>query len=287
MLTIAKLAYKETIYKRIFLITILMTLAYVVFYGLATHYAANQIEKSAQWDAVAMLVQNQVLSTQLIGVGLFFASFIVALLAILASVGSIAGEIESHQIDTILARPLHRRDVVLGKFIGLGGLLVLYAMALFISILLVNHLFGGALQVTVAWSSLLTSLGLFALQPLILISVSLWLSARVTTINGGIILIILYGIGFVGGFLEQIGQLLQNHALSNFGILSSLLFPLDSLYRRMMSQLFPPSIDPLNAAAQSAFGSLSQPNTLMLVYTILYGLVFLWLATRRFAKRDL
>ncbi|PWK07856.1 ABC transporter permease subunit [Tumebacillus permanentifrigoris] len=287
MLTIAKLSYKETLYKRIFLITILMTLAYVLFYGIATHYAAKQIGDQLSNEIGAAQMEQQMLATQLIGVGLYFASFITALLSILATVGSIAGEIESHQIDTILSRPLHRRDVVLGKFIGLGGLLVIYAACLFIAILLVNLNFGGALHVSVPASSMLTGMLLFALQPLILIAVALWLSARMSTINGGIILIILYGIGFVGGFLEQIGQALNNHALVNIGIVSSLVFPLDSLFRRTMSQLFNSANDPLNIAAQGLFGSLAEPTTSMLIYTLLYGVVFLLFAMRKFSKRDL
>lgn len=287
MLTIAKLSYKETLYKRIFLITILMTLAYVLFYGIATHYAAKQISEQLSSGGGTTQLEQKVISTQLIGVGLYFASFITALLSILATVGSIAGEIESHQIDTILARPLHRRDVVLGKFIGLGGLLVLYAASLFLGILLVNRFFGGVLHLSIDVGSMLTGMVLFALQPLILIAVALWLSSRMTTINGGIILIILYGIGFVGGFLEQIGHALNMHSLINIGILSSLLFPLDSLFRRTISQLYNASNDPLNMASQGLFGSIAEPNTTMLVYTLLYGIVFLVFAMRKFSKRDL
>jgi len=40
MWTIAKLSFKEILYKKIFLIALLMTLAYLLLYGVATHFAA-------------------------------------------------------------------------------------------------------------------------------------------------------------------------------------------------------------------------------------------------------
>ncbi|GAB7388756.1 ABC transporter permease subunit [Bacillaceae bacterium] len=291
MRIIAKLAFKETLYKRIFPITLLMTLAFLLFYGLGTHFAADKLaEDMENWRAPTpdKILQKNFFSTQFLGMGLYFASFITGLLAILGSVGSIAGEIESHQIDTWLARPLPRRSVVLGKFLGLGSLLVAYAGVQFLGIITINQALGGeTLKVHLAPLQILGAFGLFVLQPLILVAVALFLSSRMATVNGGVILILLYGIGLVGGFLEQIGASMENRTMVNIGILSSLLFPLDSLFRRMAIALFDAPGDPLSFASQGLFGSVSMPSDAMLVYTVLYGVAALWLAVRTFEKRDL
>lgn len=285
--TIAKLAFKETLYKRIFLIALLMTIAFLVFYGIAIHYSASQYTDSPLQGLTNADFQREIISSQLLGIGLFFANFICVLLTILSGVSSVSSEIESHQIDTWLARPLPRRSVILGKFIGLGGLLFVYAILLFLSILLIDKFFGGPLSYAVGGLAMSKALLLFAIDPLILISVALWLSSGTTTINGGIIMIILFGIGFVGGFVEQIGFMLHNTALNNTGIVSSLIFPSDSIFRKGTTLLFNVGNDPIAIGKIGLFGSASEPSTLMLVYALLYGLFFLWLAIRRFGKRDL
>lgn len=290
MWIIAKLTCREILSKRIFHITLFMSFVFLLFYAVATYFAAREVGEDFTNRPVSAdfaLVQS-FFATQILGVGLYFASFVTALLAILSSVGSIAGEIESHQIDTMLARPIHRRSVIFGKFAGLGSLLVIYAAFLFLGVLLINQWIGGELlrvEFTVVQAA--KALAIFVMQPLLLIAVALLFSSMMTTVNGGIVLIILYGIGFIGGFVEQLGVLMEKPTLSNIGIISSLVFPLDSLFRKMTVYLFDSAGDPLSFAAQGLFGSLSTPSGAMLMYAALYGCAALWLAVRRFSSRDL
>ncbi|MGC5328667.1 ABC transporter permease [Brevibacillus sp. SYSU BS000544] len=291
MWTIAKLAYKELLYKRIFLIAILMSVAYLLLYGVATLFAADQASQdfaSSHRDFASINLEYLFLSTQLLGAGLYLASFITVLLSILGSIGSISSEIESHHIDTILARPIHRHSIVLGKYIGLAGILAAYALFLFAGIIGINAFLGGKyLSVDLTAEQILLAGFLFMLQPLIVVAVSLFFSSRMTTINGGIIVIILYGISFIGGFIEQFGALFENQSLINIGIITSLLFPLDSLFRKMTLSLFEASDDPLSFASQGIFASASTPSDLMVGYALIYGCCALLAAIRFFGRRDL
>jgi Cu-processing system permease protein len=285
---IMKMTYREMVSKRIFTITVLMSLAFVLLYAVATYFAAREVtEMLGRRSGADLFLQQSFFSTQLLGAGLYFGSFITALLAILSSVGSIAGEIDSHQIDTWLARPLPRRTYLMGKFLGLNSLLVGYAALLYAAILLVNQWIGGdALAVELTGSQIVKALGLFVLQPVILVSVALYLSCTMSTVTSGIILIILYGIGFIGGFIEQLGAFMQENSLQNIGIVSSLLFPTDALFRKMTIFLFDQADNPLSLASQGIFGSVSAPSTVMIVYSVLYGVAALWLAVRKFDSRD-
>lgn len=290
MWTIAKLAYKELLYKRIFLIAFLMSVAFLVLYGVATYLAADQVAEQAAKRGVFhadTTLQYLFLGTQLLGIGLYLSSFITILLAILGSIGSISGEVESHQIDTLLARPITRTTVVLGKFTGLAGILVVYALFLFIGIIFVNQwLAGKYLAVSLTPAQLLQAGGLFLLQPIIIVAVSLLFSSRLTTMSGGIIMIIMYGISFVGGFVEQFGALFENSSLITVGIVTSLIFPIDSLFRKMTLCLFDAADDPITFATQGIFASASTPSNAMIVYAIIYGIVALMTAIRIFSKRD-
>lgn len=289
MFTIAKLSFKETLYKKIFLIAVLMTLAFLAFFGVASHYASKDLTENfnfAGMDVGQTLLQKTFMTVQILSIGLFFANFITMLLTILSTVGSVSSEIESHQIDTILARPIKRRDVILGKFIGLGGLMMVYSLFIFLGVLLMNRLFGGSLVMHFEASQIIKGGMYFMLIPLLVTAIGLWLSTRLTTINGGIIMIVMYGIGFIGGFMEQFGVMFGNQALANIGILSSLAFPVDSLFRSMNVQLFDIADNPLSFASQGLFGSASAPNKVMLFYTVLYGVLMLAYAVRKFSKRD-
>lgn len=289
MWTIAKLSFKEILYKRIFLIALIMTAAYLLLYGIATHYAGASIsETSNQMDSAqqaAMGFEMQMIGQQLLDMGLYFANFIIGLLSILATVGSIAGNIESHQIDPVLTRPIRRLDYLLGRYLGYGIILVLYALLFYLFIILVNQLFGGPLQVTLTAAGIIKAGLIFILIPLIIISPALFFSANLSTINSGIVLIVLYGMSFIGGFVEQLGNILHNIALSNIGIFSSLLFPVDAMFRFMVYLL--------SGSSDSAFGFASffygttPPSGVMLFYCAAYVIVILLFGIRGFNHRDI
>ncbi|MFC4077544.1 ABC transporter permease [Salinithrix halophila] len=284
MWTIAELTVKEILYKRIFIVIFWMSLAFLVCYGVGTHYAG---EKMAQANSTMGYMAKGFLSTQIYGMGLYFASFITSLLAIFSSVGSISKEIESRQIDPLLSRPLSRYSFVFGRFIGLSGLLALYGVWLFLGITLVNQWLGGDLKATVTMVQILQALGLFILQPIILVTVSLLFSARISTLNSGIIMMMLYVISMIGGFIEQIGSLVKETIMINIGIVTSLVFPIDSLFRKMTICLFDSADNPISFAAQGLFGSVSAPSNVMIFYTFLYGIVALCTTVRSFSVRDL
>ncbi|MBG9942521.1 ABC transporter permease subunit [Brevibacillus formosus] len=287
MWPIIKITYREMISKRIFTITLIMSLAFLLLFGLATGYAVKEMKDSFGDLGPEALMQKNFFSTQLLGMGLYFGSVITALLAILSSVGSIASEIESHQIDTWLARALPRYKYVLGKFFGLASMLGLYGLLMFFGLLAINQwVGGGALAVQVGGDQILKAAAFFVGMPIILVCVAMLLSSMTTTVTGGIILIILYGISFIGGFIEQLGVAFSNSSLTNIGIISSLVFPTDSLFRQMTISLFDTADDPLSFASQGIFGTTSPPSTTMLIYSILYGIVALGLSIRVFQKRD-
>jgi ABC-type transport system involved in multi-copper enzyme maturation permease subunit len=66
----------------------------------------------------------------LVNVGLALISVIVAVLAVVTGVGTVTKEIESKQIHLVLARPIHRLEIVLGRFLTVAALVVASNMIL-------------------------------------------------------------------------------------------------------------------------------------------------------------
>lgn len=287
MWTISKLTVKEMVSKRIFLITIIMTLVFLALYGTAIYFAGKDTPGAGANAGTQVILMQQFVASQLMGVGLYFSSFIIALLAILSSVSTISGEVSSHQIDTWLIRPISRARFVLGKFIGLAFLLISYAIGLFFSIILIHQGIGAEwMALDIKPMQILKAVSVFAIQPFVLIAFGLFLSTRMTTLNAGIVSIILYGAAFIGGFIEQFGAVIEKTTLVNIGIVMSLVFPIDSIYRKMTILLFDTTDNPLSLAQGGMFTSISNPSNLMIWYALLYGVLIVLFSVYSFKKRD-
>ncbi|MGG7620797.1 ABC transporter permease subunit [Bacillus coreaensis] len=288
MWTISKLTFKEIISKRIFLITIIMTFVFLALYGTAIYFAAKEsADATGAVQGTELMLMQQFVASQLLGVGLYFASFITALLAILSSVSAISGEVSSHQIDTWLMRPISRAQFVLGKFVGLALLMIAYAVGLFFSIVALHQGIGGEwMALNIQPIQMIKAVSVFAIQPFVLIAFGILLSTKMATLNAGIVSIILYGAAFIGGFIEQFGAVIEKTNLLNIGIIMSLIFPIDSMYRKMTIFLFDTTDNPLSVAQGGMFTSISSPSNVMIVYAVLYGVIAVMVAISSFKKRD-
>lgn len=133
---------------------------------------------------------------------------------------------------------------------------------------------------------LIKAVSVFVIQPFVLVAFGVLLSTRMTTLNAGIISIILYGAAFIGGFIEQFGAVIEKASLVNIGIVMSLVFPIDSMYRKMTVFLFDTTDNPLSMAQGGMFTSISVPDNIMIAYAVLYGAVAVMFSIYSFNKRD-
>jgi ABC-type transport system involved in multi-copper enzyme maturation permease subunit len=211
--------------------------------------------------------------------GLYVVNFLVVMMTVLTSVDTLAGEIASGTIQAIVAKPLRRYEIVLGKWLGFAAMVALY-------IVLMG---GGVAAVMYALTrytvpGLLIGLSLMALEGLTLLSVCVLGGTSLSTLANGVLAFGLYGLAFVGGWIEQIGSLLHNETAVNIGILSSLLMPSEALWKRAAYEMQSPLAGSLG---MSPFAATSVPSPLMMLYAALYVSVMLGWALARFTRRDL
>ncbi len=278
MLNFTRLTFREMFHRRVFLIALLLTVLFLVLYGTALHFAYK--------DPVNDPVIRKFMATQLTSVGLYLSSFIVAFLAVLGSVGAISGDIESGVIQAVLVKPFSRWEVVLGKFCGLALIMIIYAAFFFLSVTGLNIFFSNGI-ITFHINSILQSMVYYCGMPLILLAVSLWGSSFLPTLNNGIMVVMLYSFSTIGGILEQVGYLVEKQGLINIGIISSLLMPVDAIYRKMLNTLYSAASSDLSIFADGFFTGKHEPSMVMVIYTCFYGAFFLWRASRVFAQRDI
>ncbi|ADL07639.1 ABC transporter permease [Thermosediminibacter oceani] len=280
MITVMKYSFKEMLNKRALLLVIVLTLVFLTLYGYGLKEAYKDLPRS---PVIAVT-----LSSQLISIGLYFAGLIIAFLVVLSSVGALSADIESGVMQAVLVKPVKRWEIVVGKFLGIGAMISLYGIVLFFAIIFLNKFFGA--RMIFSPSNLFYSALLFILSPIILLSVSLWGSSRMSTLNTGIMVVMLYGFALIGGWMEQIGYLLSRNGgsaqgLINAGIISSLILPIDVLYRKMNSLLF--TTDGLSFTVNNILGGGYEPSIAMMIYSAVYPIFMLWMAVRRFSFRDI
>ncbi|HHW58264.1 MAG TPA: ABC transporter permease [Clostridia bacterium] len=286
MITIIKYTFKEMLKKRAFLLVSILSLLYLSIYA----FGLSKIFERPSNSIYDIIFQSEILSA-----GLFFANFIVAFLVVLTSVNSISGEIESGTIYSILSKPIKRYELVLGKFIGLSIMIVLYSSIMFLSVVGLNIWFGS--KISFGWDNILKGLFFFDLGPIVFLALIIASSSIFSTINTGIIAIMAYGIALVGGVLEQIGTAMQQsqvgafglksgESLINAGIITSLILPTDVIYRKMTAELLTQSSG-ISFMTQGLFGGMSQPSIYMFIYIFFYMVFLLYYGAKRFSQRDL
>jgi ABC-type transport system involved in multi-copper enzyme maturation permease subunit len=210
--------------------------------------------------------------------GLYVTHFLTIMLAIFASVDTISGEIASHTIQTLVTKPARRWQVVMGKWLGYAAMISIYLGLLAGGILASVYLLVGYQP-----PNALAGVGLLILEALVLLSLSLLVGTRLSTLTTGVLLFMLYGLAFIGAWVEQIGSLLQSRAAVNIGIVTSLAMPVEALWRRAAYLMQPPLLSGL----PSPFSGASPPSVAMVFYALGYAALALALAMRSFSRRDL
>jgi hypothetical protein len=122
------------------------------------------------------------------------------------------------------------------------------------------------------------------MNAVLLLGVSLAGGAVLSTLANGVLVFGMYGIAFVGGWIEQIGSFIQNQTAVNVGIISSLIIPSEALWKRAAFEMQSPLV---SALGFSPFTAASKPSQIMVLYGLIYAVFALWLAIRLFTRRDL
>jgi ABC-type transport system involved in multi-copper enzyme maturation permease subunit len=201
-------------------------------------------------------------------VGLASISLFGALMAILMGIGLVYKEIDKKTIFTILSKPIHRYQFLLGKFFGLVLTLLIMLVLMSVVFLVILYLHTS----TIEWN-LLVAIAFIFLELCLLTAVALLFSCFSTPILSSLFSLSFYLIGHFAWGLE------------------TLIKKIDSGVWRFLSQAiytFLPDLQNFNFKTEVVYG-LSIPSQAV-VYSIFYGLFYtlfvLALATLIFRKRN-
>ncbi len=275
---IAQLTIREAQRRRILWVALVMGILFVALFSTGMHYIVRDMQEygldlSNELDLIPISALSMM--------GLYVTNFLVVIMSVLISVAAISNEVESRLIDTLVTKPMRRWEIVLGKWVGFALMAVIYSLLLSGSILLFVYL-----RVGYAFENIAQGMLLMAFNAVIVMTVSILGGTRLSTLANGVLAFMLYGLAFIGGWVETIGSFMQNETAINIGIISSLLMPIEALWRKA-SVLFQPRNLDITGNFAGPFSVGNEPSDAMIVYAVIYVVGLLLLAMRSFGTRDL
>ncbi len=274
---IARLTFKEAGRRRILLAALGLGIVFLTVYGLGIHFIKKDLTKHGEHmqRVVALPMYNFLVLS-----GLYVVNFLTLAMTVLTSIDTISGEIDSGTVHVLAAKPIHRRQILIGKWLGFAVMLSLYLLLMGGGVLALTCLILGYMV-----PNPLRGLALLWLNQLLVLNITLLGGTRLSTLANGVLVFAAYGVAFIGGWIEQIGAFLGNETTAVIGIVSSLLMPSEALWKRASFEMetalagaVPPN--PFTAVA-------SVPSVAMVIYAIAYAAAALALAVHCFNRRDL
>lgn len=273
LIVITHLTLHEALRRRVLLAALLGGAAFLILYAIGFHFIARDVAKNAS------LIERRVALTGITLAGLFAVNLLTVMSAVLLPVDALAGEIASGSIQTLASKPMRRAEIVLGKWLAYVVVVLGYLTVMAGGVLLIAR--------TIAHFSppeTAAGLPLMALEAVLLVSVSIAGGTRLSTVTNGMMAFGLYGLAFVGNWVEQIGMFINNHAARDVGTVASLIMPAEALWQRAAWLMQPPIMRELHA---TPFSPASVASPAMIAWAGLYTLGTIVVAVRAFARRGL
>ena len=284
ILVVARLTVQEASRRRLLLALVILTLLVVGF----SMWGFHKITEITRGDG-SLLPHEQVIfiTSQLLIVVTFMYSGVLALSAAVVAGPLISAEVESGMLLSMLARPVRRSEIVIGKWLGLAVLVAIYAA-------------GSALLelAAVDWATGYTPphpiqlIVYVGAEGLILLSLGLLLSTRLSGITGGVIALVAWLMAWIAGVVGGIGTALNNQPVADVGTVSHLILPTDGLWRGAVYAMEPDVVLAAQRAAGAAgaanpFGAADPPSIGYLVWVVLWFALVLGLSIWSFRTREI
>ena len=282
VLTVAALTLREAVRRKVVRALAGLTIALLALSAWGfSRLAVLEFEGSALTTGEERLIASQLLNLVMFGM-----SLIAALGTAFLAGPTLAGEIESGTALAILARPVRRSAVLLGKWLGLvgfgGGFVVLAGLAQFVVV-----------KVTVGYwpPQPVAGLALLAAQPAVLLTLGLLLATAISPMASGIVAVGLFGATWIAGVVGGVGAALGNDGVAQVGTVSRMILPTDGLWRGAMNAFQ----DPValaqfgGPAVEGGFPFLSDAGLTVpyLLWVAVWVALVLGLAAQSLVRRDL
>jgi ABC-2 type transport system permease protein len=246
----------------------------LAIFAVALHLQVDEFKSRAMSPFLRYQVESGMLM-----VGLYTVDLLAVVMTILTSIDTLAGEISSGTIQAIATKPVSRWQILVGKFFGFIAMISAYVVVMFSGTVAVSYWTVGVTPQNPARGVLL-----IILECAVALSVTFLLGTWFSTLTNGVLVLGLQGLAFMGGWLEQVSGFSQSAHIVTLGVVTSLIMPGESLWRRAAFEMQTPLAASLSF---SPFANVSIPSGVGVIYAGIFLIVVLGFAIYHFQTRDL
>jgi Cu-processing system permease protein len=281
-LIIARFSLRESLRRRVFVVIGVLTLLFLVLYGLAT-WQAFKAADDFTGETTAGVEPDIVVGATLAGLAMFAILFLGTILAVFLTLGAVRGDAERGLLQPLLVRPLPRRTLLLGRWLGATAVCSPYVVVVALASFGITDALGG-------WwpDRLVAPLLSLAFGVAIVAALSLAGSIALASTANGIAVFMLFGAGLTAGLLGQIAEAIGSHSLDDVAKVATWALPFEALYQAGLSDLTADTVGFTRLAIDlGPFGGAQSGGPELWLWSIGYLMLVGAAAVAAFARRDL
>ena len=281
-LIVARFSLRESLRRRVFVVIGLLTVLFLSLYGLATWQAFDAADEFAAGNDTGVAAE-EVVGATMAGLAMFAILFLGTILAVFLTLGAVRGDAERGLLQPLLVRPLPRRTLLLGRWLGATAVCAPYVVLIALAAFALTDALGG-------WwpDRTVTPLLALALGVAILAALSLAGSIVLASTANGIGVFMLFGAGLTAGLLGQIAEAIGSDSLGDIAGIATWALPFEALYQAGLADL---TVDTVGFARLAIdlgpFGGAEDFGPLLWPWVLVYLAVVGATAVAAFARRDL
>jgi len=270
----AGITFREAARRKILWTAMIAGALLLAIFAVALHLQVDEFNSRAMSPFLRYQVESGMLM-----VGLYTVDLLAVVMTILTSIDTLAGEISSGTIHAIATKPVSRWQILIGKFSGFIAMIAAYVAVLFAGTVAVSYWAVGVVP-----QHSVRGVLLIILECAVALSVTFLLGTWFSTLTNGVLVLGLQGLAFMGGWLEQVSGFSQSAHIVTLGVVTSLILPGESLWRRAAFEMQTPLAASLSF---SPFANVSIPSGTAVIYAGVFLLAMLAIAIYHFQNRDL
>jgi ABC-type transport system involved in multi-copper enzyme maturation permease subunit len=280
ILTVTGLTLREMARRRVLWVLGLLVVASVILVGWGT----ERLVTFARADGASELEIRIGVSQVLIFIAFMF-SYVLAMSAAFLAAPAISSDVETGTVHALLARPLRRAELVVGRWIGLSIVVAAYAAVSGLLAIAVVRLVSGHEP-----PDPVMAIGYLAFEAVAVLTVALTLGTRLPAMAAGAISVVLFGVGWFLGVLGNIAVVFNATTLQDVAEAGRVLLPTDGLWRGVIYGLEPPLVLLISAgrtAEANPFYASAPPPVAFTAWNVVWVLLVLAIGIALFRRREL
>lgn len=282
--TILQASLREHSRRRTAHVALALGALFVLLYSVGIHYIWADVTQDLQSGAQGgdPIELQQLVPATIFGLAMFATWFLSAVAATFLAAGGIRGDAERGVLQHVLVRPVARHTVLVARLAAAALLSVGFLVAVLACCAL-------ATRVITDWApaNLVQALLLLALGTTAITSVAAAFSVRLHGAAAGIATLMLFGLGLLGGLLEQLGDGIGVESVQRGGEWLSTALPFEAMYQAALHEITSDVTGVSGLVVRlGPFGGARDASAGLVLWAIAWTVAIVALAAWRLRRRD-